>query len=509
MVEGRINYNGLTVDYNKFVAKDKNILRKLFKSLTIKEKPIQGRPKNIPIKYKYGYIINNNEIIFPIIYINTFLQCKLIDSFIDLRTVFPRTINKYSISIPLYDYQQQLLDYLISEYYNKDAIHNHKSICYLQMDTGLGKTRIGCALSNELQVPTLIVVPTIAIGHQWISEYKKMFMDIKIEFYHNNNNYSSLKYDVLIIVVNTLSKKNPSFVANFGLIIFDEAHEYCSLWSSKILWMYTNSILGLSATPNDRPDGLDKYILLHLGEPIYAKDIIDIDNIVFKGQVKCINYYGSKEYTESVLTASNTVSTVLTVLNIIKDTKRVDLICTEIKQLVDDNYGVFVFSEFRNFLDVIKEHLINIIDPDLISIEDEDISILRGGIHESVLIEAKKRGAHVVLTTYGYSKRGISLTEMTAMVLVTPRRNGLTQIIGRILRRGSDETIVRKIIDIVDANSFLRHQYKERKQIYNKKKYPIDIININNNTEIIVNEDLEIDNIEIDNLQNILYEIYN
>ena len=62
---------------------------------------------------------------------------------------------------------------------------------------------------------------------------------------------------------------------------------------------------------------------------------------------------------------------------------------------------------------------------------------------------------------------------MTALVLVTPRRNGMRQIIGRILRRGSDENIVRQIVDIVDVCTVLKGQFAERKKIYKERKYPL------------------------------------
>jgi len=62
---------------------------------------------------------------------------------------------------------------------------------------------------------------------------------------------------------------------------------------------------------------------------------------------------------------------------------------------------------------------------------------------------------------------------MTALVLASPRRHGCTQIFGRILRRGSDESIRRIIVDIVDVCTGLRGQVNDRKKAYNIKNYPI------------------------------------
>ena len=97
------------------------------------------------------------------------------------------------------------------------------------------------------------------------------------------------------------------------------------------------------------------------------------------------------------------------------------------------------------------------------------ISVLRGGITKQTFNDARDAKAHIVLTTYGYSRRGISLPDMTALILVSPRRNGSRQIIGRILRRNSDEGIIRQIVDIVDVHTVLKSQSSERIKIYREK----------------------------------------
>ncbi len=86
---------------------------------------------------------------------------------------------------------------------------------------------------------------------------------------------------------------------------------------------------------------------------------------------------------------------------------------------------------------------------------------------------AQARASPIVLTTYGYSRRGISLGGMTAIVMATPRRNGMRQILGRITRRGSDQTIVRQVVDIKDMETPLRSQSSDRRRVYKEKRYPI------------------------------------
>lgn len=521
MLEGIINSCGISIPYDKFLIKSggKANANKILKSLTIVEKAGFGKPKGAPLVVKYAYINKKGIITFPRIKAPIFLKHKIIDSIKTEYVNEPRKINNYEITMPLYDYQEGIINYLLNHQFSQESINAGSGICYLQMDTGLGKSRIGCALVNKLQYPALIVVPTIAIGHQWIDEFTELYPNMPVGFYHNvsKEKVSPVTHDVTIVVVNTLNKKDADFIKGYGIIIFDEAHEYYTTCNGKILWLaQTKVVLGLSATPLERPDELDKYIMLHLGIPIYAKDIVNVASVKFTGNVKCINYYGYHKYSETILTEKGTTSSILTIGNLIQDPFRIQLIIKEVKKLYQDGHGIFVFAEHRDFLDILKTNLIGY----NISMEDEvvneiDTSIFRGGINKSDILRAKElsktRGSHIVLTTYGYSRRGISLTEMTAIVMATPRRNGLKQIIGRILRRGSDESIVRQIIDIVDVRCNLRNQYFDRKKIYIEKGYPIEYVRVESDSIETEKEEYQVDEeneLSVEKINDLIDNIY-
>ena len=68
---------------------------------------------------------------------------------------------------------------------------------------------------------------------------------------------------------------------------------------------------------------------------------------------------------------------------------------------------------------------------------------------------------------------------MNCIVLCTPRKHNHTQIVGRILRNGSDVNITRQIIDIVDCKSILYSQYYERKKAYIENNFKLEIIDEN------------------------------
>jgi superfamily II DNA or RNA helicase len=89
-----------------------------------------------------------------------------------------------------------------------------------------------------------------------------------------------------------------------------------------------------------------------------------------------------------------------------------------------------------------------------------------------------EKGARIIIATFSYCGTGISIIRMSAIILASPRYSNMKQIIGRILRRGSDTSIARDVIDIVDYRTCLAHQFRIRKNAYDyyNAKYDIQII---------------------------------
>ena len=71
---------------------------------------------------------------------------------------------------------------------------------------------------------------------------------------------------------------------------------------------------------------------------------------------------------------------------------------------------------------------------------------------------------------------------MTNLILATPRKSSIHQIIGRILRSNTDENNkkIRKIIDIVDVNSICYNSSRERIKYYNEMNFELEIIDLKN-----------------------------
>jgi hypothetical protein len=138
-------------------------------------------------------------------------------------------------------------------------------------------------------------------------------------------------------------------------------------------------------------------------------------------------------------------------------------------------HSIFIFVEMRKFLPILQAELLKKFSEEDIDVPELDESvILRGGATDEQCANAKH--ARIVLTTFGYSRRGVSLTNMTCLIFVSPRRNGMRQLLGRIIRRGSDQSIVRQIIDVKDMRSPLKNQNTTRRKTYKLKNYSIYMV---------------------------------
>jgi hypothetical protein len=559
-VYAEVGRRGLMIPLDAFRARvgGEASLKKILGALSITEKVHPGRPRGMARAVHHAYSVERGALapgalLIPRIKGLPFLRARtqaglpLLDGVRAAPDTIgadgqpnpnaplppPRRIaaSRLAAEEPLYEYQEAAIEYLCGPAGPfGDSAGPCGGVAYLQMDTGLGKTRVGCGVIARRGEAALVVVPTDAIANQWVDEFAEIYPGMKVEVYHNPPaKRAGLRgkappgpqtHDVVLVIINTFRDKTPDFMEGFGTVILDEAHEYHSAHNRRALWLsQTRAVLGLSATPEERPDGLDRYVLLHLGPIILPKTVpgFDVCAVSFRGEVRALEYAGHPDHCETATTPSGTMSAILTIGNVIRDQARLRLVAAEVERLYhlhetaapDElcrlglgprpeaaatpahptgevrRHGVFVFAEHREYLPALRAALLerlqpaDILAPELgaagraATVDADKVSILRGGVAKTAVGVARRAGAHIVLTTYGFSRRGISLPDMTCIVEATPRRNGLRQILGRILRRGSDESIVRQVVDIVDMRTGLRSQAADRRKIYLEKGYPI------------------------------------
>jgi len=520
---GTITPMGLMVDLDLLIARlgGRKTLAAFLRKLTVVETPQPGRPKSFARKKRTGFRYVGRRLCLPRVKAPV-LFGRVLGRLATEPMARPREVppDRWWLKVPFYVYQEAAAEYVCRPLGPLGP--GGGGSAYVEMGTGMGKSRFAMAVAARCAGPVFVVVPTKIIRVQWLEEFAEVFPHLRCGSYVNPPKNSKKippgpdTHDVVVGIVNTVRVKKPGFFQGYSLVVLDEAHEFHSPKNIQVLWLAQGAprVLGLSATPGDRIDGLDRVVYHFLGKPIRAKDDIpdfDISDVSFRGRVREVEYKGDPDFCETMLTAAGTPCAIGTIGNIVGDPARLRLAAAEVERLLrlheteppeslremglgprpeEDatekhpegevrRHGVFVFAELRDYLPALRDAILERVPPQELFVPElgdakrdpSDPVVLRGGSTEGDLGDA--RSARVVLTTYGYSRRGVSLTDMTAMLLATPRRNGLRQILGRITRRGSDESIIRTIVDLKDVRTSLKSQSTTRRKVYKEKEYPI------------------------------------
>jgi superfamily II DNA or RNA helicase len=334
------------------------------------------------------------------------------------------------------------------------------------MKAGLGKTFVAAGVIAGLSKRTLYIVPKKPLAVQARDDLIGCFGgNTMIGLYSKKQNHSNNV--ITIIVINSALKQPKEFFDSYALCIMDEIHMYCSE-KRRIIFKKTclPYVLGMSATTNNRKDLLDPCFQKEVacGGIVHADQLPGWEHtdVVFNTQVDICQYYGPDEYTKTLKHEStDVIFTPYMHKQFIQDPYRMRFAVDEIGKLYNEGHNIYVFAEERDMLDTLRQHMVTLIDA--IAIE-EDTGKFIGGINNTAIKDVSTK--RIILTTYGYSSTGVSIDKQTAIVFLTSRRANMLQILARILRRGGDQTIQRRIIDIVDIRTPLRWQLTDRQIAY-------------------------------------------
>ena len=546
-MEPRFTPHGFEVDYVEFQKRlGAKGYKKVLRTLTAKEKPQPGMPTAAlaRLRIQNCYTINFEEgrITFP-----RYMGVRMAKHNVLTRAEWESAVeppgvfggqayqtreldsDKCTMVIDLYPYQESYVDYVTENRLTPEFRRAGAAQAYLQADTGMGKTLIALAVIARLKVPALFVVPTIALQKKTVQDAKDALPDLVTVPYSNVEDKKRKKKglpgigpgnaDIVVCVVNTAAGKAVGFFREYGVVILDEAHELHAPKRSQLLWnAQAPYVVGLSATPSERPDGMDKVVISHLGPPIVLREVVppeQIGDVKFSGRVREVWYKGHPDHAKTVVSdLTGSASAIMTVGSIVSDPHRMEMVAAEVQRLLHlhetlppselaywglgpdadgkmRRHSVFVFAEHRAYLPALQAALLKripagelyLIDPGGEDAPEAVVGkkggvVLRGGATTLDLSAANK--ARVVLTTYGFSRRGISLNQMTALVEASPRRNGFTQILGRICRLAPDksvQSIRRIVVDIRDMDTGLRNQSSSRRKAYKAKDWAVYKVN--------------------------------
>lgn len=359
-----------------------------------------------------------------------------------------------------------------------------RSGCVLKLEAGNGKTFISVKAIEAQGVKTLIVVPNSGVCNNWLKVLR--LTDANVGVYSSKEKRDG---DIVVMVVNSLMMDTVKFdneeinmvqyLSKFGFVIYDEVHNYTTEKRVKIFWRTCFRYrLGLSATPEYSGE-FEPLLYLFIGDKLdgnkYIEDVPRGEE--FTAKVYSIIYKGPREYTEEIRNEHNNfISAPQMVKQMEEDPYRHGMVMSTIRKLHTQGRNIIVFAEHLFYCRKICQSLIQLgigqeYEEDLDN-DDVAISVLVGGANDYQLDGATR--SDIVIVSYAYGKEGLSYDHLDTLIMATPRRNKMEQIIGRIFRNGGDKSIERIIVDITDtcSKNFITQRY-DREKLYKERGYVI------------------------------------
>jgi superfamily II DNA or RNA helicase len=140
------------------------------------------------------------------------------------------------------------------------------------LPTGAGKTVVAVGAIGKLQIPALVVVPTLDLMEQWRRVLATEF-ELEIGAYGGGDNVLS---PLTVATYDSAYLRAAELGNRFGLVIFDEVHHLPAAGYRHIAEMFLSPArLGLTAT-YEREDGLHSELLRLIGGKVYELTVQDL-----------------------------------------------------------------------------------------------------------------------------------------------------------------------------------------------------------------------------------------
>ena len=423
--------------------------------------------------------------------------------------------------------QEIVANLFFEKYANRARILNGVAGGVVVMGTGEGKSYFTAHVTHRTRLRTLLIVPNTNCRKEWIEDvYRKHFPYLRVGVYEGDCYQMG---DFLFMTANSAmsdyfwypklwedyyydASGNPTnvgrfpkvkqvkgeeiydaggnydrmpwhqYFAKFGMVVFDEAHGFASPERIKLLWRtgtYLN--LGLTATPDERPDGFDPVYQKHLGPVILANSLegYQISTIKWTGRVVRIEYSGPPEFTKKLTSRKGQIREInvgeetnygVMCQQLDWDVYRNRLVMSIVREAIKSGINLFVFTLRRSRVEKLCRWIgmlkVQVAAPEL-------VTELKGGLDNDQV--KKGQTGQIIVITYGYGAQSLSIPRMDGILWDVPCASGLRQKLGRILRMGGDSSITRVIYDIVDVKVPLKTQARERMQSYEDKEFPVEI----------------------------------
>lgn len=369
-------------------------------------------------------------------------------------------------NLTLKDFQQKLYDFISEKVYSHAAEDLGMSSCIMDLQPGKGKSYIAMALIQYIYKKTLYIVPGIDLQTQTVNIMRGVFPMLRIATFNGK-----VQEDGDIVVMTIDSAVRQTDFSSYGFTIFDEIHEYCTPKTQLVFYKCCSRFtLGMSGTCFHRLDGMDPIAHHHIGSPLLAKKLVNLDTITkeWKFYPSCIRYNGPPEYTKSILSSAGTVSVPLMLNQFSIDPYRSQVLINTVRKFATGN-KIFVLLDRTLLIDLVQEYL-----------QTLNLEISRVTGSTSLDERSAARKSQIVIGTYACIGTGISWDEYNVIIFWHPRRNKFEQFLNRIFRENGDIEVERHAVFLQDNATSLKTQFAGFKKICQterKKEPSIEVVN--------------------------------
>ena len=327
------------------------------------------------------------------------------------------------------------------------------SMSVLEAGTGSGKTVMACAVIAARKQPTLILVHTKELLHQW-RERIEQFLGVDAGMIGDG------KFEVqplTVGIVNTVRNRLDELVDRFGHVVVDECHRVpATLFTETVTAFPAKYLLGLSATPY-RNDGMDSLIGWFVGEHRVRVDMKTLQQVGAVLRPKVIErqtdfmYHYFDDYQDMINA-------------LVENPYRNESIAADIRQQTEQGRTTLVVSDRVAHLKRISE---------LAAVKGGRLLTGKTPKKERLAIVSDLNAGNVpvLYSTLSLIGEGFDAPVLDTLFLASPIRfrGRLKQVVGRVLRPAEGKTPV--IIDYIDSRvGLLSYQAKCRRRVYEQLK---------------------------------------
>jgi len=334
-----------------------------------------------------------------------------------------------------------------------EAVFAH-SFGVLEAGTGSGKTVMALHLIARRRQPTLILVHSKELMHQWRDRIRQ-FLDI------DAGQASDGTLDirpVTVAIVNTAKNNLETLTGCFGQIVVDECHRVpASLFTEVVSAFDSHYMLGLSATAFRREDGMTQLIYTYMGDRVHA-----VDGRMLAASGAVVQPELLQRPTEFFHAFAGEYPQLIKALA--ADDRRNRQITADIAALIRQGHQgtILVVSDRVAHCQALTQHLADLGITALV-LTGRATADQRTQIVEAV----QAGGVGVLIATLQLIGEGFDCPGLTTLVLATPIKfeGRLLQVVGRIMRPAAEKRA--RVIDYVDVHiPVLRRSATARRKIF-------------------------------------------